>query len=337
MGQAHCLKFGPDTMDKRSTNETLDDYSTPMIKSHQSRRIGCGANKNICQDAVLSLDDWGEDTHLYAVFDGFGPKGREIVEFVRDSLQFELEMRKKIFKFAAPQKDIEKALKETVKAVDDRLKSNKIDISESGCCFLAAIILKHKCFLINLGNLQGIKCVGDPQKSEIFPLTKTHELHNINEKVRVEKAGARIEKLKIPSGESIGLDRFWLGEKGPGFVMTRALGGTNFKSVLIAEPEISFISLSVVDRFILLATDGLWDMMKHEDISNYYFQNEIEPDKNLAELIIKEASKKWDFQAKRPKEYHHGIGDDPTIFIGSDDIALVILQLQFPSRSGREN
>ena len=71
------------------------------------------------------------------------------------------------------------------------------------------------------------------------------------------------------AGMFYGPKRVWLKNKQvPGLAMTRSIGDMAATSVgVTARPEITcFPNLSQNDKFIVIATDGLWDRMSNQEI-----------------------------------------------------------------------
>jgi len=69
---------------------------------------------------------------------------------------------------------------------------------------------------------------------------------------------------KTSAGMLYGPKRVWLKNKQvPGLAMTRSIGDMSASSVgVTAEPEIKiFPNLSPSDKFIVIASDGIWDRL----------------------------------------------------------------------------
>ena len=61
--------------------------------------------------------------------------------------------------------------------------------------------------------------------------------------------------------QPIGPYRVWEDEEGPGIAMSRSLGDFAAKRVgLISEPEVQNLQLTQQDQFIIIASDGVWDV-----------------------------------------------------------------------------
>lgn len=67
-------------------------------------------------------------------------------------------------------------------------------------------------------------------------------------------------------GCPIGPERVWLkNENAPGLAMTRSLGdAVAAKAGVIADPEIFESQLTTEDKFIVLASDGIWEFLSNE-------------------------------------------------------------------------
>lgn len=67
--------------------------------------------------------------------------------------------------------------------------------------------------------------------------------------------------------------RVWLkNEDIPGLAMTRSFGdGTAAKVGVTAIPEIGEIDMSMNDRYIVLASDGVWEFLKNIDVAKIIF------------------------------------------------------------------
>ena len=75
--------------------------------------------------------------------------------------------------------------------------------------------------------------------------------------------------------------------------MTRTLGDLQAKSIgLISEPEIQNIELKPGDRFIVIASDGVWDVMSSAEVVGFIVSTN-DP-KESAEKLAKEARSRWE-------------------------------------------
>jgi len=77
--------------------------------------------------------------------------------------------------------------------------------------------------------------------------------------------------------------------------MSRSLGDRIAQSVgVTSDPEIKEFTLNLNDRFIVIASDGVWEFLQNEDVAKivlpFYEQNAPEA---AANALVKAAFKKW--------------------------------------------
>ena len=90
--------------------------------------------------------------------------------------------------------------------------------------------------------------------------------------------------------------RVWhLHENIPGLAMSRSFGDHCAAQVgVITDPEVLELNLSEQDKFIVIASDGVWEFLSNDDVVRivepFYLQNSAE---KAAEALIKEALKRW--------------------------------------------
>lgn len=331
MGQVHCYRAANNCLQKKETSN-YEYCPAPIIRVKSARRIGYGATKTNLQDTILINEGWADDCHLFGIFDGFGPHGHSVSELAAKAMRAKIEESKKEIFSVKFQRDLEQILKGIVKDVETRLKESDIDCSTSGTCVLCFIIIKNQGYIINLGNSRAILLSEAPQTTGPSQLTKDHNADDENEAKRITKNNGKIKKLALPSGESIGMNRVWIDDTKLGFTATRALGGFDYKRVLSSEPDIIKVDFSPFDKLMTIASDGVWDVMKNEEIVEFIQTAEPDSEDNVAESLIKEATKRWEKLNKRPKEFHLGVGDDPANHNGADDLAVIVIFFQFPAK-----
>ena len=90
--------------------------------------------------------------------------------------------------------------------------------------------------------------------------------------------------------------RVWhLHENIPGLAMSRSFGDQAAVEVgVIAEAEILEMNLTEQDKFIIIASDGVWEFLTNDEVVNiimpHYQNNSAE---KAAESLIREALKRW--------------------------------------------
>lgn len=77
--------------------------------------------------------------------------------------------------------------------------------------------------------------------------------------------------------------------------MTRSFGDSVAAIIgVVSDPEITEYQLTSEDKIIVLASDGVWEFLSNEDVSDivypYYLENNVE---GAAEALVKGAIKAW--------------------------------------------
>ena len=129
-------------------------------------------------------------------------------------------------------------------------------------------------------------------------MSRDHKPELKEESERILAKGGRIDSFKdyYNNGEPIGPQRVWLKhEEMPGLAMSRSMGDGVAHSVGVsADPETLEFTLGVNDRFVVIASDGVWEFLSNEDVAQivlpYFEQNAPEA---AANALVKAAYKKW--------------------------------------------
>ena len=148
-------------------------------------------------------------------------------------------------------------------------------------------------------------------------LSRDHKPTIPEEEERILKKGGRIRPMKDEDGEFIGPLRVYMKDKDmPGLAMTRSFGDY-FGSIagVISEPEVTQYFFKEEDKFIVLASDGLFEFMENEEmlkiIKEYYEKNDIV---GCCEYLYKESTRKW------LKEEEDAIDDITIILVFLDNV-----------------
>ncbi len=211
-------------------------------------------------------------TRFYGVYDGHGPIGHYCAEYAAQTLH------KHIQKNLSPDPDIKALIYNAVKTVDhewcDHLKRIK---SSGGTTAVFAFFDKNDLYIANTGDSRAV--VGEGKRA--IRVSCDHTAQNPKERSRIE--ATTCDK----NGKTI---RGWVKQNKPyvWFMLTRyvsntdytieatlhpdirlfdrlepsrVIGDPEFKPFAIADPYITYYPLSNDSSFLILATDGLWDVM----------------------------------------------------------------------------
>lgn len=295
--------------------------------------------KGINQDAMTVWEEFTgkEDTFFCGVFDGHGPSGHTVGRHIRDVLPSKLYSefkasqleRHTICDVNTNLEDISQDGKEnnessffcswkasfikSFEEVDDNLRlDSTIDSYCSGTTAVA--MLKHGSHLIiaNLGDSRAVLCTREG-RSQLVPIQLTVDMKpNLPcEEERIKKCQGRVFAVD----EEPGVYRIWMPEENwPGLAMSRAFGDFCLKDFgLTCTPEVSYRRLTDKDEFVVLATDGVWDVLTNTEVIRFVASTKNR--RMAAKVLVARAIGGW------RRKY-------PTSKI--DDCAVIILFLKHP-------
>lgn len=142
------------------------------------------------------------------------------------------------------------------------------------------------------------------------PLSCDQKPDNALEQKRILSKNGRIEPFRDLDGNPMGPARVWLKtENIPGLAMSRSFGDYVAQRVgVISEPEVKTRKLKPEDKFMVVASDGVWEFLSNDDVMKiiipFYLKNDPE---GACEKIIRESTEAW----KREDE----VVDDITIIL----------------------
>jgi len=85
-------------------------------------------------------------------------------------------------------------------------------------------------------------------------------------------------------------------DEGPGLAVARSLGDLLGHTVgVIADPEVSHKELDHDDRFIIIGSDGIWDVMNSAEVVGFVFEKSSESNRDkIAEGMVNECRSRWE-------------------------------------------
>ncbi|PAN29383.1 hypothetical protein PAHAL_5G222400 [Panicum hallii] len=137
--------------------------------------------------------------------------------------------------------------------VDDEVAVVQIATKDSttvephGSTALVVVVEPRRIVVANCGDSRAVLCRG----GAAVPLSTDHKPDRPDELERIESAGGQII--------------YWQGPRVLGVLaMSRSIGDYFMKPSMSAEPEVTVTDRTDTDEFIILASDGLWDVMSNE-------------------------------------------------------------------------
>ena len=134
-------------------------------------------------------------------------------------------------------------------------------------------------------------------KTSIFCLSNDLKPTLPLEKKRIIENGGKVEKYIEKNGKVDGPYRVWVqDEMYPGLAMSRSIGDFIATSVgVIPNPEIIEYNLNRGSKYMIIASDGIWQFMSNEkvmSIGNQFYP--IRDPIDLCNELVEEASNLWD-------------------------------------------
>ncbi|XP_017229127.1 protein phosphatase 2C 53 isoform X2 [Daucus carota subsp. sativus] len=197
--------------------------------------------------------------HFFGVYDGHG--GSQVANYCRErfhsALAEELDLLMAKLKEGSTNDDCQeqwrKAFSNTFLKVDAEIggEANGAPVAPEtvGSTAAVAIVCSSHIIVANCGDSRVVLCRG----KEPLALSVDHKPNREDEYARIEAAGGKVIQ--------------WNGHRVFGVLaMSRSIGDRYLKPWIIPDPEVMFIPRTRDDECLILASDGLWDVMSNEEV-----------------------------------------------------------------------
>lgn len=213
---------------------------------------------------ITKIDE--QEVGLFGVFDGHG--GVWAAEYLRDNLFRNLIKHPKFFS------DTKVATAEIYMQTDSEfLKAESGQYRDAGSTASTAVLVGDHLVVANVGDSRAVISKG----GKAFALTRDHKPSLSDERQRIEEAGGAV---------------MWAGTWRVGGVLavSRAFGDRCLKRYVVADPEVQEETIDENVEFIILASDGLWDVVSNEEA--VAFVKSVPDVEEAAKCLTDEAFKK---------------------------------------------
>lgn len=264
---------------------------------------GPGLKKNNQDNYFHYKNFLGDRGQMYlGVCDGHGMNGHDVSLFLRNTLPHVMEDELKSNKLSI-EKEFYDSCKQTVNSliVDVFLRTNlnlnsKVDTIASGSTCCSLFLTPEHVISINCGDSRAVlgKKIGKEWKNH--DLSIDHKPDDPIEKERILRCGGRVQPHRDDYGGFIGPSRVWLKDQDiPGLAMSRSFGDKLAASVgTTSEPEVIDYTFTNDDKFLIVASDGVWEFITSSEIVEFIKDFYIKGDaKGCCEFLLKEASARW--------------------------------------------
>ena len=238
------------------------------------------------------------DTLYLGVCDGHGIVGHDVSSYLIKHLPSNLNTElKKTNKYIKDKDTLYKTLSQVFVNTNKSLcHVQSIDTKFSGSTCVTLILTKNKIISANAGDSRAVMGRFKDGVWTNIDLSRDHKPNDKEESERIISHGGRIEAYKDENGGDLGPPRVWLkNEDIPGLAMSRSFGDEVAASVgTISEPEIKSFDITEDDKFIIIASDGIWDFISSLEcvniIKDYYEKKDL---KGCLKYLLNESSKRW--------------------------------------------
>lgn len=205
-----------------------------------------------------------QDYHFYGLYDGHG--GRSVAEFAAKYLHKKFEDC-----FVTHNKD-----SSSKRGIAGFLHNSFLATHESFCkqypekrdgsCALVAVLHQNMLWIANAGDSRAVRCCAGKAQA----LSIDHKPSRSDETERIRKAGGTImyedEVCRVRNRSCT-----------YALAVSRSLGDMAYSGLVIPDPEMRSIELTKQDEFLILACDGVWDVITNDDavkiVHNYLQQH----------------------------------------------------------------
>ncbi|XP_072968931.1 probable protein phosphatase 2C 6 isoform X1 [Typha angustifolia] len=230
---------------------------------------------NECIDGV-EPSSFQVPAHFFGVYDGHG--GAQVANYCRDRVHLALieELTNITEGFGGTKvvdldKQWERAFIDCFQKVDNEIggKASRVNAESTGetsevikeapvepvapetvgSTAVVAVICSSHIIIANCGDSRAVLCRG----KQPVPLSVDHKPNREDEYSRIEAEGGKVIQ--------------WNGYRVFGVLaMSRAIGDKYLKPWIIPVPEVTIVSRAKEDECLILASDGLWDVMSNEEV-----------------------------------------------------------------------
>ena len=218
--------------------------STNIIATFQDQ-----GGRHYMEDKIDVVIPFYEDYEYYAVFDGHG--GSDVVSFVQSHMKdilFSL-LQTMIQRQYCEEEILYHAFKKVVEVLPAQFSKRQ------GTTVVIVLRKGHKLWVANCGDSRAIAVLNN---GKVIELTYDHKPYRQDEYFRIKSAGGYV----APSFKG---DVYRVNGS---LAVSRSVGDFELYPHVTWKPEISLIKITHQSFFVVLATDGLWDVIDNEEVAH---------------------------------------------------------------------
>lgn len=262
---ARQASFGDSPRLSCAPMETVDEatWSGPSLRSGVAECLGA---RRTLEDANVALDELEADADaplgFYAVFDGHS--GRAAATYAAEHLLAAIQ------RHPGWEADVPAAMRAGLAATDEEMRLGGDAFKTCGTTALAALLLGRRLYVANVGDCRAVLS----RRGRCVDLSTDHKPTTDSERERIQAAGGFVDSEGYLNG-TLGVSRAlgdWHAECSVSHTRLKAVppgpdatSSAAASAPLIAEADIQEHELTSEDEFLLLACDGLWDVLSSQN------------------------------------------------------------------------
>ena len=202
----------------------------------------------------------GSPVSYYGVFDGHG--GFEASQYCADRLSLYIRNEPNF-----PDGDIGGAMHDSYMKIDeDFIATGKPDGTTVCTCI---VVGGEKIYCANTGDSRAIVV---KRGGGTFAMSKDHKPGDPDETKRITDLGGTVVYWGRWRVESV-------------LAVSRAVGDSSLMPYITAEPDVVEKDIEEDDLFLVIASDGVWDVLESDRVGKFVFQNTVDEGKTDDELL----------------------------------------------------
>lgn len=236
-------------------------------------------NRRTMEDfSYATMNLTGCNDIFVGVYDGH--RKADVARFVASQLHHNV-AKNPAFKY---DNTVEDAIRKGFAVTDEQIIIMHPKWNRFGTTAVIAYIRDNFMWIAHVGDSRAVLARRGHDKPDF--VTQDHTPKVEKERRRIEEKFGVIENDRLLN-KSMGID----------LAMSRALGDFCFRPWLISDPDITYIQLTPEHEFLILASDGLWDVMSNEEaiqfVRSYFREHGIRPVEASEQLVSEALDKDW--------------------------------------------
>lgn len=268
-------------------DDILGTYSCHGIEPSYDEEDGIHEKINQDRGCCVYPYNGQKNEALFIVLDGHGEHGDKVSEFVMRQIVVSLEKDSKL------NEDPINALKSSFVMTNTALLVTQIQYMTSGCTCVAVYAKGNTLYCANTGDSRAVMAFQDDDGSvKARDLSRDHKPDDPEEMERILKWGGYV----CPPPEPGLSARVYLDPDFTmiGLAMARSIGDHAVKAVgVIPEPEVKTFEVQSNDKFIIMASDGVWEFISSQEAVDIVNNSLHKGMHDACQDLIETAAARW--------------------------------------------